>query len=272
MIRTRTFRRFCTPLTSLLLMSSAGLSACSRRDGSTDVASMLAPIVTPEGFEAGKLSITGRITLKGSPPRPDSVIDSGGDPFCKNHGPIQTENWKVSADGGLAEAVIAVIDAPPTAPDGEAPHITQEGCRYIPHVVAVARGRGIEISNGDKTFHNVRVVRHQDGTLNRGLNLINYSQSAQGSRNTHRFDESGVFRLECDVHRWMQCWVYVADNNHVAVSADDGTFQLNRGLRDGTYTVRAWHHHFREPLTRAVNVVAGRAEVNFQFEAALAMN
>ena len=58
----------------------------------------------------------------------------------------------------------------------------------------------------------------------------------------------------------------------VLIEASDGSACQGNIEQDGTYTVQAWHHHFREPLTRAVNVVAGRAEVNFQFDAALAMN
>ncbi|MGI8605259.1 MAG: carboxypeptidase regulatory-like domain-containing protein [Verrucomicrobiales bacterium] len=262
------------PLTAALPALAGGLSlaACGQRNVSSQAQALLAPITTPAGFEIGKLSLSGRVALKGSPPKVDVVVDASGDPHCRKHPPISTENWKVSPRGGLAEVVISIPDAPPTLPEGSAPHVTQEGCRYLPHVIALSRAETLEVSNGDATFHNVRVVEHRKGTLNQGVNVINYSQPGRGSRNTHAFASSGIFRLECDVHRWMQCWVFVADNNHLAVSGDDGTFELKRGLRDGTYTVQAWHHHFAEPLTKSVTVVEGKAEVNFEFDGAQALN
>jgi plastocyanin len=253
------------------MIAGLSLAGCGREGVSTQAQALLEPLTTPAGFEEGPISLTGRVTLKGQPPQPDAVVDSAGDPYCKHHGAIKTENWKVGAGSGLAEAVINVIDSPPTVPAAP-PEVTQQGCRYVPHVVAITRGQSLVISNSDKTFHNVRVVRHESGTLTRGTNIINYSQPSAGDRNAHALTESGIFRLECDVHRWMQCWIFVAGNNHLAVSADDGTFAVKRGLRDGTYTVQAWHHHFREPLTQSVTVAEGRGEVNFEFDAALAMN
>lgn len=251
---------------------SLGALACGRQEEPSAAArGLLTPLQTPEGFEPGKVSLTGKVTLSGAPPSEPATFETSGDPYCRQHGPIPNESWKVSADGGLADVVITVADAPPTVPV-PAPEIVQEGCRYLPHVAAITAGQSVRVSNLDPTFHNVRVVSHQKGTLNRGSNLANYSQPGRGDANEHPFTQSGIYRLECDVHRWMRSWIFVADNNHLAVSRPGGTFQLDRGLRDGSYVVQAWHHHFAEPLTQSVDVIGGRAEVNFQFDVQQALN
>ncbi len=266
----RPTHRFRTALSAVLM--TAALAACGQRGDTAAAPTVVLPTVAPEGFEEGKLSLEGRITLKGTPRTSDAVLDTSSDPYCRSHGPVRSEKWTISADGGLANAVITVVDAPLT-PAGAAPApIVQEGCRYQPPVSAFGLGHSVEVRNGDATFHNVRVVRHEQGSTDRGQNVANYMQPQKGDATTHHFAQAGPHRLECDVHRWMRSWVYVAPNNHVALSQPGGTFQITRGLRDGTYTVQAWHSQFPEPITKSVQVVEGHARVDFEFDASLALN
>jgi len=229
-------------------------------------------VVTPvEGFEAGVVSITGTVRLDGAPITPDKTVQVGGDAYCKAHGEIKSERWKVAENGGLAEVVIAVINAPGTPVRGEQPEITQMNCVYLPHVSGIGAGQTVKIRNDDETAHNVRIVFHQMGTLNKGRNLQNYSQHNQGTQHVERFVQPGVYRLECDIHRWMRSWIYVHSNNHVAVSGADGAFAVDFSLVDGAYEVSAWHPQFRNPLVQNVEVVNGKADIQFTFDAAQAM-
>ncbi|MGK0187985.1 MAG: plastocyanin [Verrucomicrobiales bacterium] len=225
-----------------------------------------------EGFERGKVSITGRVTLSGAPTNPDSKIKVGGDDFCKSHGDISTERWMVSNDGGFADVVVTVVDAPGTPVPAENASIKQEGCVYRPHVSAISIGQSALIENGDDTFHNVRIVSHKLGTLNGGSSIENYGQPSKGSRHVHRFDQSGVYRLECDVHRWMRAWVFVHSNNHLAVTDSAGSFEIPYGLRDGVYKIAAHHHQFANPIIHEVEVIDGKATVDIVFDATTALN
>ncbi len=268
------FTTRCLVIAPAVLAGAALALSCGDKKEDAMVQALLAPATTPPGFEEGIVSLTGRVTLKGTPAQVTAVLPTGGDPYCRSHGDIPNEEWKISSDQGLADAFIEIVDAPPTARTAATPEpaVDQQGCRYVPHVVALARGQELAVSNSDQTFHNVRMVRHEKGTKERGRNLANYSQPQKGDRLRHQFTEAGLYRLECDVHRWMRCWVHVAGANHFAVSGPDGRFQIARGLRDGTYTVQAWHHQFAGPLVRSIQVTGGRATADFEFDAASAMN
>lgn len=238
-------------------------AGCDKGPSSSGPAVVAKPVV---GFEKGKVSLTGKVTFKGKPPRPDSVLDTSGDTYCKTHGAISSKRWEITPDGGFSNVVIAVVNAPMTV-FGDDAAIDQKNCQYLPSLLAVPRGQAVTVTNSDSTFHNVRVVRHKAGTQYKGQNLMNYSQPNKGAKHAHEFNGSGLYRLECDVHRWMKSWVFVHDNCHVTLSRQGGAFTLDRGLRDGTYTVRAWHPEFPNPIQKSVEVVDGRAEVNFEFNA-----
>jgi hypothetical protein len=63
----------------------------------------------------------------------------------------------------------------------------------------------------------------------------------------------------------MKAWVYVHDGIHCAVSAIDGTYRIRRALADGTYTLKAWHPQFAEPLSQQININNGTAKADFAF-------
>lgn len=260
---------FAVALAAMICVSCDGASTPAS-DSTQEVP--FAELAELAGFEKGKISITGVVRLTGQPRNPDASIKVGGDAFCKAHGEIRSERWKVSPEGGLQDVVVTVVNAPATPLPDQPVAIRQEGCVYLPHVSAMSVGQSAMIENGDETFHNVRVVSHRLGTLNGGSNLENYGQPNKGSRHVHRFDQSGVFRLECDVHRWMRAWVFVLRNNHFAVTDSAGSFEIAYGLKDGVYKVEAHHHQFANPITLEITVIDGKAVADFEFVAADALN
>lgn len=221
---------------------------------------------------AEKASISGRITLQGiEAAKLRKIVDVGGNPFCTEHGQIFDPGWKVAADGGLADVVVSLAGSPrasnvPTS----APLIDQTHCEFVPHTLAIQPGQNVRFHNSDLTFHNIRIVRHQIGTFNGGDNLDNLAQAARGDENVHTFNAPGIYRLECDVHRWMKAWVVVHEGIHSAVSAADGRYTMSRALPDGEYTVQAWHPQFAKPLSRQVTVENGTATADFTFDFAQA--
>lgn len=233
-----------------------------------------AAVILPPAVEiADSVSITGRVKLKGADVSTlKKVVDVGGNPFCTGHGDIQDPTWRVSADGALADAVITVRGSQRASnlPD-QAPLIDQRHCEFAPHTVAVQAGQKVRFHNSDLTFHNIRVIRHEVGATGKGQNIDNFGQPSQGDENVKTFDAPGVYRLECDVHRWMNAWVYVHQGAHTAVSGLDGSFTISRELADGDYVVEAWHPQFSQNLSQTVTVRGGKAEANFEFDFANAI-
>ncbi len=219
---------------------------------------------------AVQANITGRVTLVGEPLYPDAVIQGVTDKHCQTHGEIKTEDWKISTDRGLGDVVVSIENPPPsTASTPGKITITQEGCRYLPHVSALQAGGSAVITNGDDTLHNVRGIVY----LGRGKAsqpIFNTGQPIKGMATTQSFPKAGIFRLNCDVHPWMESWILVFAHPWFAVSDADGKFSLPAGLPDGEYTLQAWHNRFKNPLTQKFTVTGGNAEANLTFDANLA--
>jgi hypothetical protein len=122
-------------------------------------------------------------------------------------------------------------------------------------------GQSLVASNSDPFLHTVRAQPQQNPpfsiaqpTVERGTPL-----------KTPQAPE--VFKIQCDVHRWMSAWVAVFDHPYFAVTGDDGSFKLPV-LPPGKYTIRAWHETLGTQ-EREVNVEAGKTpEVRFSFQAA----
>ncbi|MCB1279369.1 carboxypeptidase regulatory-like domain-containing protein [Prosthecobacter sp.] len=228
----------------------------------------LAPAVTV----AEATSITGKVTLKGADSaKLTKVVDVGGNPFCTGHGDIIDPAWRVAADGALADVVITVrgsqrADNLPAA----APLIDQTKCEFVPHTIAIQPGQNVRFHNSDLTFHNIRIARCEAGTHGKGDNMDNFGQPSRGDENVKTFNTPGIYRLECDVHRWMNAWVFVHEGVHSAVSTADGHFTISRSLADGDYVVEAWHPQFPQTLSQTVTVRGGKATADFVFDFAKA--
>lgn len=214
-------------------------------------------------------SITGKVTLKGAAAASlRKVVDVGGNPFCTGHGDIIDSTWKVAADGSLADTVITVRGSQRASNLSAAPLIDQTNCEFVPHTLSVQAGQSVRFHNSDLTFHNIRISRR---TSTGSENIVNLGQPSQGDENVETFNIPGIYRLECDVHRWMNAWVFVHQGIHAAVSGTDGHFAINRALADGEYTVEAWHPQFPKPLSQTVTVRGGKASADFTFDFAQAV-
>ncbi|MDB6003053.1 MAG: hypothetical protein JWR15_40 [Prosthecobacter sp.] len=210
-------------------------------------------------------SITGKVILKGADAaKLKKVVDVGGNPFCTGHGDIIDSTWRVGADGALADAVITVKGSQRASNLSSAPMMDQTQCAFVPHTLAIQAGQNVRFHNSDLTFHNIRVARYE--AQGKSANIDNFGQPSRGDENVKAFNAPGIYRLECDVHRWMNAWVFVHDGAHAAVSAADGHFAISRALADGDYVVEAWHPQFSQSITQTVTVRDGKATVDFNFD------
>jgi plastocyanin len=221
--------------------------------------------LTPAVEIAETPSITGKVKLKGADATAlRKVVDVGGNPFCTGHGDIVDPAWKVAADGSLADAVITVRGSQRASNLASAPVVDQTKCEFVPHTVAIQAGQNVRFHNSDLTFHNIRIARYE--AQGRAANIDNFGQPSRGDENVKTFNTPGVYRLECDVHRWMNAWVFVHEGVHSAVSGTDGRFSITRALADGEYVVEAWHPQFSHSITHTVTIRGGKANADFEFD------
>lgn len=203
--------------------------------------------------------VNGTIQFEGATPKAQR-IDMSMDPGCRDEN--QNETFVVH-DGKLANVLVYVKDGLPGGYTYAAAPVTidQKGCRYVPHVAAVAVGQEVRITNSDPANHNVHPMpRNNPGW--------NESQMPTSPVIVKRFDHPELMMpIQCNQHPWMRMYLSVLPNPWFAVSGDNGSFVI-RGLPPGDYTIAAVHEKLGE---RTMKVHLGAKEnksgVDFQFAA-----
>ena len=212
-------------------------------------------------------SIAGTATFTGTPPA-NEAIDMGDEPSCAaaHSTPPARETVVVGGSGGLANVFVYVkegLDPSLRFPTGTGKELDQEGCVYLPHVVALTTGEMLTVRNTDDVLHNVNATP----TVNRGFNR---SQPQANMTFETSFPQPEVMiPVRCDVHGWMESYIGVTGHPYHAVTGTDGAFSLER-LPPGTYTLEAWHNRYGT-ATETVEVVTGQpTQVTFEFNESMA--
>jgi plastocyanin len=239
----------------LALVTACGGGQDTQQTASTPAASPAEPI-----DPATVAAIGGRITLEGTPPKPER-IKTASDPTCT--GAVFTESF-VTGDGGTLQNVFVYVKdglGNRTFPVPTEPVVLeQKNCTYIPHVLGVMAGQPVELRNGDPTLHNIHALPEANREFNMG-------QPIQGMKQQHIFSAKEVMvPFRCDVHRWMTAFVGVLDHPFYAVTGKDGSFAL-KGLPPGTYTLEAVHEKLgRQTQTVTVGPKETKSDVSFTFK------
>ena len=211
-------------------------------------------------------NITGKVTLKGTPP-PDKEIDAvKSDLNCgKLHTePVKTRFFVVGAGGELADTVVMLKDIKGKSTGASAAplQIDQKGCEYMPYVAVAQTGQKIAVKNSDQLMHNVH-----SSPVATGNKVENKAQFAGAADILFEFPTPENFlKFKCDVHPWMFAYITVADHPYVAVTGKDGTFTI-KDVPAGKYTIVAMHRKAAPTgVEQAVEVTAGGAKADFTLE------
>ena len=209
-------------------------------------------------------SITGVITLEGTPPQRQSVKMSA-DPQCVAANPDgrlgevflvkdgKLQNVFVYVKEGLGDRKFEV----PTTPAV----LDQVDCMYTPRVLGVMAGQTIEIKNSDGTLHNVHALPAASKPFNNAMPM-------KGMTIKRKFTAPEVMvRLKCDVHPWMAAYIGVVDHPFFAVSGESGTFTI-ANVPAGTYTVEAWHEKLGTQSASITVADGTAANADFSFKMA----
>jgi plastocyanin len=250
-----------------LLVFTSAISGCGGTQNQEPTAQL--PIPTRKMDAATTASIAGKVVLDGQP-LVAKPIDMSAEPYCAklNAGPISPPQVVMGADGSLANVVIYIRDFPGeyiVAAPPAAATLSQRGCMYEPHVVAVRAGQPLEIKNDDQATHNVLGMAQQNPKFNRSE-----MPGAAPIEEVFAIPELAI-PLRCNVHPWMKSYVFVFSHPYFAVTSKDGQFEL-KNVPPGTYTVEAWQEKYG---TQEQKVTLGPNEskaMDFKFSAAGAAN
>ena len=136
--------------------------------------------------------------------------------------------------------------------------LDQRGCRFIPHVVVVPRGRTLRILNNDGILHNVHALAWRNRPFNRAL-------PPKVKQMDVTFKRPERIRVRCDVHAWMGAWIVVAEHPYVMVTGRDGAFRLE-GVPPGRYTIDLWHETLGKQQTEVTVTAGSEAKIDFVFK------
>jgi plastocyanin len=137
----------------------------------------------------------------------------------------------------LADAVIELkpLSAAPVSPEHNQParsKVAQQELTFIPFVSAISVGSQVDFPNFDRTRHHVYSFSP--------AKVFEIQLYADTPEAPITFDKTGIVALGCNIHDYMQAYIYVGHTDLVAVTNTDGQAVLPQ-LADGRYQLLLWH-------------------------------
>jgi plastocyanin len=244
------------------VLAANGFTGCGGNQNQQPTSSASVPTRRIDLATTG--AISGTVTLEGSPPV-SKPIDMSAEPYCDklNPAPVFPQQVVTGKGGTLANVVVYIkdfpaeyiVDAPPAAAT-----LSQRGCIYDPHVVALRVGETLEIKNEDQATHNILAMPTQNPRWNRSE-----TPGAPPIEETFAVPELAI-PLRCNVHPWMKSYVFVFSHPYFAVTGQSGQYEL-RNVPAGIYKVDAWQEKYGAQET-TITVAPQKSNVtNFKFNA-----
>lgn len=200
-------------------------------------------------------ALAGKVTLAGLTPRPAPLPVTRDNKVCGINKPDESLEVK---DGGVKNAVVW-FPGVPIPKDFKPPRqkLDQQGCQFVPHVIAAPHEAGLDVVNDDKALHNVRA---QAGDVK----LFNWAMPIPGHVIPTRLRKEGTFKVSCDVHPWMTAWLLVLPTTAYAITDEIGAYRIE-GVHPGRHKVKIWQERLGEKDAE-VEIVAGKdASLDVQY-------
>ncbi len=148
---------------------------------------------------------------------------------------VQAENVQIrildQQGAPLADAVAELQMAQPPA-IAKPTDVAQKDLTFVPFVSAIQKGAAVDFPNQDKTRHHVYSFSPA-----KVFELKLYAGKPEAPV---VFEKAGIVALGCNIHDYMQAYVYVGESPYLAVSNAEGRITLT-DVPAGTYQVKVWH-------------------------------
>jgi hypothetical protein len=209
-----------------------------------------------EPAEEGWGTLKGKFVYDGVAPQPAKINANAGG--CNNNN-LFNESLVVSKDGELANVIIWVttpkvkIHSSYDDLKKTTMSLGNKNCRFDPHVATYWTEQPLELKNFDPVGHNFDASGLQNNIAFNDSVPANGAAIKTGIRKSERLP-TGV---KCGSHTWMQGWLLVQEHPYMAVTAPDGTFEIEN-LPTGELEFQFWHE--KAGYVREVNVEGKPAE------------
>jgi hypothetical protein len=169
---------------------------------------------------------------------------------------------RVAENGALADAVIQIRNinrGKAWEPVFDEARIYQIDCSFQPYVQIIRDTADVYVVNFDPILHNIHAYEVYEGTRR---SMFNFSQpnAGQEDRIPLSLRRGHLLTIDCNAHNWMASWLYTSSNPYLAVTSNDGRFELP-DIPPGQYQLAVWHPLLGE---KVVNLrVDDNAELQF---------
>ena len=209
-------------------------------------------------------TLQGKIIFAGEVPEipVENVGDSPDKALCLVDGELPLDdNLVVGDDGGLRDVFVMMVtkgkganapvhpfyddesdadaDGAEDDSDGDSEGtggeilIDNVACRFVPHALFVRAGSSLKLKNSDTVGHNCHIVTFAN---EHNVNLPAGGEVDIVLKNSHK----AIGEVKCDIHKWMDGVILVRDNPYVAITDEDGSFQI-KNIPEGEWEFQFWH-------------------------------
>jgi plastocyanin len=132
----------------------------------------------------------------------------------------------------LEDAVVELLDPANQQFSQKKAEVKQQDLTFIPFVSAYQTGTAVDFPNMDKTRHHVYSFSPA-----KVFELKLYANKPEAPV---LFDQAGIVALGCNIHDYMQAYIYIGDSPFLQVTDGKGLVNFN-DIPDGTYQLKLWH-------------------------------
>ena len=170
---------------------------------------------------------------------------------------FKMNKYVISPDLGIKNVFVALQDVTKgKAMPKEDLQIDLKNCQFHPLAAVAYKGSQIVVNNSDPIFHNISLGLMMKERRSTVYNLALPNQNMEIKKPIRR---TGMYNIKCDAHKWMRAYVFAARNPYVALTDENGKFEIT-DILTGKYAVLVWHEGFGE-AKKTIEVKAGEASV-----------
>jgi hypothetical protein len=236
---------------TLTLLAFVG---CNRREDLGPVADIATAEKIREAFAAGGegggegaavatgtgwATLKGKFVYDGEPPEMQPYGVNKDTAVCTVNGqaPLQETLLIDSATKGIANIAVFVRSASrvhESAQGGEGEALfDQKECVFLTHVFPLRLGTTMLIKNSDSVGHNTNIE---------GKNGFNQTIPVDATIPFKPQKEEAVpVSVRCSIHPWMLAYFLPRENGYVAVTAEDGSFEITNLPAGEDLEFQVWH-------------------------------
>lgn len=177
------------------------------------------------------------MTFEGEAPKADSlsISEAGSQGCCEPGAKVDDTDRSqlIDENGGIANVVIALtFEGAEVVLPSEPVVVELKGCRFEPHLTVVHVGTSVSWEHSDAISHNIHIYTLKNEAWSTTVPPFSKrEQTLMGAE---------AIRLGCDIHPWMESYVYVTEATHFTLTGTDGSFKIE-GVPPGEYKLEIWH-------------------------------